>query len=166
MSSNPAEELARSVTAEFRRRMQEEYVPRIAACVARLSREECWRRPGPHGNSIANLLLHLEGNVRQWILCGVGGEEDRRDRDAEFRAAEGDPEALVERLRVTVDRAVGVVDGLRAGDLLRRRTFQGRYEESLLGAVLHVLEHFSGHAGQIYFYTKMLKGVDLEHYDL
>ena len=165
-----AEQLTRAIAAEFRRRLLDEYVPRIAGCVEMLGDDEVWERPGPRSNSVGNLLLHLEGNVRQWVLCGLGGQVDARDRDAEFAATGSTerqrPAELVERLRATVAEAVAVVEGLGPDDMLARRVYQGRYEETGVGAVLHVMEHFSGHAGQIYAHTKRVKNVDLRHYDL
>ncbi len=165
-----AEQLTRAIATEFRRRMLDEYVPRIAGCVAQLSEAQIWEQLGPQSNSVGVLLLHLEGNVRQWILCGVGGQPDTRDRDGEFAAtsASADVSAadLAARLEATVTEAVAIVDRLGPDDLLARRQYQGRYEETGVGAVLHVMEHFSGHAGQIYAHTKQVLGVDLRHYDL
>lgn len=170
MSDTAADQLARETARVFRRYMLDEYVPRIAHCVGMLSEEEIWARPNAHSNSVGNLLRHLEGNVRQWILAGVDGRPDERDRDAEF-AATGEtetasPAELVERLRATVTEAVDVVEGLGPDGLLARGLYQSRYEDSALGAVLHVMEHFSGHAGQIYAFTKQAKDVDLAFYDL
>ena len=71
MTTATTEAMAQAIRTEFRRRMIEEYVPRIEACTARLSTEEVWSRPNAQCNSVGNLLLHLAGNVRQWILCGV-----------------------------------------------------------------------------------------------
>ncbi len=132
--------------------------------------DRLWWRPNEQANSVGNLLLHLTGNVRQWILCGLGGETDRRDRAGEF-AATGTSERrsaaeLMARLQETVAQAVAVVERLGPEELLARRSYQGRYEETGVAAVLHVMEHFSGHAGQIYAHTKQGKGVDLKHYDL
>ena len=170
MTDDRAEHLSRAIAVEFRRRMLEEYVPRIARCVSLLSSEQVWQRPGPYGNSVGNLLLHLEGNVRQWILSGLAGAEDHRDRDGEFAASAAterrDPSELVERLQTTVAESVAVVEGLHADDFLAHKEYQGRYDETGVGAVMHVMEHFSGHAGQIYAYTKQTLGVDLAHYDL
>ena len=169
-SHDRAEDLSRAIAAEYRRRMLEEYVPRVARCVSLLSPQQVWHRPGPHSNSVGNLLLHLEGNVRQWVLSGLAGADDHRDRDSEFAAtAESerrDPSELVERLRGTVAESVAVVEGLRADDLLAHKQYQGLFDETGVGAVLHVMEHFSGHAGQIYSHTKQTLGVDLAHYDL
>ncbi len=163
-----APDLARGIAREFRCYMLDEYVPRIDGCVRRLTEAEVWHRPSPHCNAIGNLLLHLEGNVRQWILCGLGGEPDRRERASEFAAAQSDLSAveLVRRLRATVAAACDVVDRLTPQDLLARKVYQQLFDQSGLAAVLHVLEHFSGHAAQIYAYTKQLRGVDLQHYDL
>lgn len=165
-----AEQLSRAIATEFRRRMLDEYVPRIARCVSLLSPEQVWHRPGPHNNAVGNLLLHLEGNVRQWILSGVGNAEDHRDRAAEFAARaeteRRDPAELMQRLSATVADSVAVVDDLGPDALLEVKQYQGRYAETGVAAVLHVMEHFSGHAGQIYAYTKQTLGVDLAHYDL
>lgn len=159
--------LARGIAVEFRRRMNGEYVPRIRRCVELLGEERAWARPSPVVNSVANLLLHLTGNTTQWILATFGAVADARDRPAEF-AARGGPSAadLVERLASVVDDACDLVDSLSVDELLRERTVQQRYRESGLSVVLHVLEHFSGHAGQIYAATKQATGQDLRFYDL
>ena len=159
--------LARSVAAEFRRRLEGEYAPRIGQCLRRLSAAQVWQRPAANCNSVGNLVLHLCGNVTQWIQVGFGGQPDARDRDGEFAADGGvTADELDARLRAVVAAACGVVDGLSADQLLATRTFQGQFEETGLGAVLHVLEHFSGHAGQIYAWTKQATGRDLNFYDL
>lgn len=161
-------QLVADLGKQFRRRLLEEYVPRIQRCVALLSEAQCWQRPGDHGNPIANLLLHLDGNVRQWILVTFAGEPDRRDRQSEFAAGQQAASAreLLQRLHATVMQAVETVERLDAGALLRTYRIQQRYDETGLAAVLHVLEHFSGHAGQIYAWTKQLTGQDLRFYDL
>lgn len=163
-------QLVTGIAREFRRRMLDEYVPRIERCVAMLGEARCWQRPGVNGNSVANLLLHLEGNMRQWILVTFTGEPDQRDRNSEFRASSAEqtssPGELMQRLRQTVTACVAAVERLDAAALLRRYHIQQRYEETGLAAVLHGLEHFSGHAGQIYAWTKQLSGQDLRFYDL
>jgi uncharacterized damage-inducible protein DinB len=163
-----ARSLAGAIAAAFRRHLVDEGLPQIGRCVALLDAEQIWRRQGALGNSVGNLLLHLEGNVRQWILCGVGGAVDTRDRAAEF-AARGevrDAAALFEALRATVLEAARVVDGLSPEQMVAVRTFQGRFEREVAGALLHVLEHFSGHAYQIYAWTKAMAEVDLAFWEL
>ena len=165
-----ASAIAAETAKQFRKRIQEEYLPRIGKCVSLLDRDQLWDRPGPHNNSVANLLLHLAGNTRQWILSGIAGATDHRDRDGEFTAraetqtASG--EELLANLAATVEEAATVVDNLSPGELLEVRTFQSRWKETGLAAVLHVIEHFSGHAGQIYAYTKQTLGIDLGFYRL
>lgn len=163
-----ARALARGIAREFRRRMCDEYGVRIRHCVGLLTDSQCWHKPGPTGNSIGNLLLHLTGNIRQWILGGVRGDQDHRDRPGEFAAtaAQVPARVLAERLLAVIAEAAVVVDGLPPAQLLEERTFQGRYRETVLAAVLHVMEHCSGHAGQIYAATKQLTGSDLRFYDL
>lgn len=161
-----ASALARGIAAEFRRRLQGEYVPRIARCVARLGDEHLWRRPAANCNSVGNLLLHLRGNVTQWILAGLGEAPDQRQRSAEFAAAAGPGGSeLCAALAATVAAACDVVDRLGPAELLAPRRIQG-YAETGLSATLHVLEHFAGHAGQIYAWTKQVTGDDLRFYDL
>ena len=168
--TSEARQLATGVGQVFRQRILDEYVPRIRHCVSLLDEERLWHRPGPHNNSVANLLLHLTGNTRQWILAGIANQRDDRDRDGEL-AAEHAPdnqsgEELMARLTATVEAAVAVVDQLGPDELLEVRTFQSRWEHTCLSAVLHVVEHFSGHAGQIYAYTKQTLGIDLKFWDL
>jgi uncharacterized damage-inducible protein DinB len=159
--------LVRGIAVEFRRRLQGEYLPRIAYCVKLLGPGLLWQRPGPFGNSVGNLLLHLCGNTTQWILATFGKVADQRQRDLEFAADGGhDGDRLLAALTVVVEQACAVVDGLDAAELLRVRRIQQRYDETGLAAVLHVMEHFSGHAGQIYAWTKQARGVDLKFYDL
>jgi uncharacterized damage-inducible protein DinB len=102
--------------------------------------------------------------VRQWIVCGVGGAPDVRDRDSEFAARNGAPGADLKRaLRQTVSEAIGVIRSLPEARLTERVTIQN-YDVSVLEAIYHVVEHFSMHTGQILFATKMLTGSDLGFY--
>ncbi|MBL8726980.1 MAG: DinB family protein [Planctomycetes bacterium] len=155
------------VAREFRRRLLAEMLPRMRTCCDLLGDERVWQRPAPNCNSVGNLLLHLAGNTTQWILVTFGEFEDRRTREAEFAAdGGGTARELCERLAAVWTRACAVVDALPPAELLRERTIQGRYLETGLAAILHVLEHSSGHAGQIYAWTKQVTGRDLRFYDL
>jgi uncharacterized damage-inducible protein DinB len=135
---------------------------RIETCMGKLTPEQIWTRAADNDNAVGNLVLHLAGNVRQWILCGVGGAEDRRDRDSEFDARSG--ENLLERLRPTVEEAVALIAALPHEKLGERRTIQRHYQVTVLEAIYHVVEHFSEHTGQIIFATKLLTGEDLGFY--
>lgn len=146
----PAEFLARS-----RHYLAYEYPAKIAQCLAVLPAEALWRRADGASNSVGNLLLHLEGNVRQWIVSSVGGAPDHRQRSAEFAATgERDAGELFGTLRATLDEVDTVLERLSAADLATRRTIQGR-DVSVLDAVYHVVEHFAMHTGQIILLTKM-----------
>jgi len=142
----------------------EQLCDRIEVCVGRLTPDQVWGRGTENQNAIGNLLLHLTGNVRQWILSGIGGAEDNRARDQEFSERRSiDPAELVARLRVTVSEAEEVIRHLSAERLMERFTVQG-YEVTKLEAIFHVVEHFSGHTFQIIFATKLLMGEDLGFY--
>jgi len=142
----------------------ETQLARIEACVAKLTQEQIWTRYGENQNAVGNLILHLTGNVRQWILSGVGGAPDVRVRDAEF-AARGLVTAaeLTAGLRGVVEQAVQVIGGLSEHALTQRVTIQG-YDVTKLEAVYHVVEHFTGHAFQIIFATKLLTNADMGFY--
>jgi uncharacterized damage-inducible protein DinB len=142
--------------------LKQVYLPRIVTCLEGLSAQQIWWRPNPASNSAGNLVLHLSGNLRQWIISGLGGAADTRQRDQEF--AEPRPlsrRALVSRLRKTVLETCRVLDKLTVADLARVYTIQG-FRVTGLEAAFHVTEHFSHHAGQIILITKMLEGRDLE----
>ena len=137
---------------------------RIQECLDRLSPEQIWWRPSEENNSVANLVLHLTGNVRQWIISSVGGAEDTRERDAEFAArGQEDLRQLRSGLSDTVAQAVQTIEGLSAARLADSVRVQG-YDKSVLEVVYHVVEHFSQHTGQIIYITKALQKQDLGFY--
>jgi uncharacterized damage-inducible protein DinB len=137
---------------------------RIETCLGKLTAEQIWMRGSENQNAIGNLVLHLAGNVSQWILSGVGGAPDARIRDEEFAARGGvEPQALAGRLREAVDGAAALMRALPHKRLAERTMIQG-YDVTVLKAIFHVVEHFSGHTAQIIFITKMLTGEDLGFY--
>jgi uncharacterized damage-inducible protein DinB len=141
-----------------------QHMGRIEVCVGKLTDDQIWARGRETENAVGNLCLHLAGNVRQWIISSIGGEPDRRTRDAEFNARSGDSGGdLAARLRQTVNAAAAVIDSLTPDQLAARYTIQN-YEVSGLGAVFHVVEHFAQHTAQIIMMTKMLTGTDLGFY--
>lgn len=145
--------------------LKSDFLPKIERCLEKLKDEDMWWRADSESNSIGNLLLHLSGNVRQWIVSGVGSVPDMRERQAEFDAREGIGRAgLLENLRLTLDEADAVLARLAPSELLERRRIQ-ESEVSLLEAIFHVVEHFSMHTGQIILITKMLTQSDLRFYD-
>ena len=137
---------------------------RIETCLAKLNSGQIWARGSEQENAVGNLVLHLCGNVRQWIIAGVGGAPDLRERDSEFAARNGAPASeLAARLRETILEAAGVIDRVSAGRLAERIVVQ-KYDVSVMEAIYHVVEHFSTHTGQIIFATKMLTSEDLGFY--
>jgi uncharacterized damage-inducible protein DinB len=166
-------ETGRAFIEEARRLLREDYLPKIERCLEQLDDAQLWWRPNEQSNSVANLLLHLAGNARQWIVCGVGGGVDDRARDAEFAAGkggqggEGRPGGaeLIERLRATLREADEVLARLDPSVLLETRSIQGLAGVPLLRAVFHVVEHFATHTGQIVLLTKLLAARDLAFYD-
>jgi len=137
---------------------------RIEDCLGRLTPDQIWMRSSDNENSVGNLVLHLCGNVRQWIGYGVGGQPDLRDRDSEFAARGGlQPVELSQRLQATISDAAGISRHLAPERLPETRTIQ-KYDVTVMEAILHVVEHFAQHTGQIIFATKLLTGQDLGYY--
>lgn len=133
----------------------------IEACLGRLSDEQIWSRGGAHENAIGNLILHLCGNARQWVVSGVGGAKDARDRDAEFAAkGEWTRTQLLTHLKGTVDEAVTVLEQVTPERLTEIVTPQ-QHSVPVLEAIYQVVAHFQQHTGQIIFATKILSGEDL-----
>lgn len=158
-------EVAEAFIAQARTLLISDYLPKIERCLERLSDEEVWWRANDESNSIGNLLLHLAGNVRQWITSGVGGGADRRLRQVEFDERSMIPRTeLLAQLRETLKEVDGVLARLDPSSLLEQRRIQG-HDVTILHAIFHVVEHFSTHTGQIILITKMLKTDDLKFYD-
>lgn len=158
-------EIGQAFITRSRHHFAEDFLPKIERCLELLSDEQIWWRVNPQSNSIGNLLLHLSGNVRQWIVSGVGGSPDERDRDAEFAQRANIPrDELLSRLRQTLSEADAALARFDTDRLLDRLQIQG-CDVTALEAILHVVEHFSMHTGQIILMAKMFAEVDLGFYD-
>jgi uncharacterized damage-inducible protein DinB len=150
--------------ARSRYHLIDDFLPKIERCLERLTDDQASWRPNEQSNSIGNLVLHLCGNARQWIVCGVGGAADSRDRNAEFAQRGVIPRAELQRLlRQTLNDVDATLRQYDTDRLLESRTIQGS-KVSALEAILHVVEHFSMHTGQILVLTKMLTNTDLAFY--
>lgn len=147
-------DLAAHFLARTHHYLAHEYPVKLERCVSALPPEAVWARTGEDSNSVGNILVHLEGNVRQWILGGVGGAPDHRHRAAEFAAREGaDGPTLMRALLKTLADADAVISGLGERQLAETRTIQGR-DLTVFAAVYHVVEHFAMHVGQVILLTK------------
>ncbi|MFL5618548.1 MAG: DUF1572 family protein [Gemmatimonadaceae bacterium] len=147
-------DIARAFLDHSRRYLVREYPTKIQRCLEVLPAQALWRRDDASENCVGNLLLHLSGNVRQWIVSGVGGAPDARRRSTEFDAREGAGASdLMAGLLETLREADEVLASLDERSLGEGRRIQGR-DVNVLDAVYHVVEHFSMHTGQIILLTK------------
>jgi uncharacterized damage-inducible protein DinB len=152
--------------AQSREYLTGHYLPKIRAAVERLSEEDTWWRPNEASNSVGNLMLHLAGNIRQWIVSGVGGAPGSRDRNAEFARRDPLPrDELVAILTEAVLEADAVLARTDPAGLNDRCAVQGR-TVTALQAVYHAVEHFGMHTGQILYVAKLRTGRDLGFYRL
>jgi uncharacterized damage-inducible protein DinB len=147
-------DLAREFIARSRFYLNEEYRTKLRRAVNALPADVIWQRANEGSNSVGNLLLHLAGNVGQWIVSGVGGAPDTRDRPAEFNTRGGaSADELLARLEGVLTEADSVIARLTPDDLTQRRTIQGR-DVTVMAAVYSAVQHFSTHLGQIIMVAK------------
>lgn len=149
---------------ETKRRILEESIPRCIQCLDKLTDVEIWYRPNGNVVSVGNLILHLCGNARQWILSGIFDQPDTRARHQEFDTQGPlDRSYLLEKLTKLSRDLDQALDTLTADQLTKVKNVQG-FEESVIGILIHVTEHFSYHTGQIVYFTKSKKDVDMGFY--
>ena len=130
-----------------------------------LDEEDVWKRPNDSSNSMGNLILHLCGNINQYIISSLGGKDDVRVRDEEFEKSGGlSKTRLLEQIEDVIEQAKQVISTVSTKELLLMREVQG-FNLSGIGVVMHVVEHLSYHTGQIAFWIKFLKNKDLGFYD-
>lgn len=159
------QDFAQAFLVQSRTFLKGEYLPRIEKALATLSEEDFWWRPNAASNSAGNLVLHLAGNVRQWIVHGLGGAVDLREREKEFGARGGVAKAeALARLQASVDDACTVIEQMDADGLAATYTPQA-HEVTGFEAIYHVVEHFSMHTGQILWIAKARTGEGLGFYD-
>lgn len=154
-------------------RLREDYLVKINAALAELSDEQIWWRPNEASNSIGNLILHLAGNIRQWMIAGVGGAVDTRNRTHEFAARDQISKAeLLRLLAGTLEESDAVLAKLESETVaeksdapLQRECVPQGFTQTVLDAIFHVVEHFSYHTGQIVFIAKLQVGGRIQFYD-
>jgi uncharacterized damage-inducible protein DinB len=142
-----------------------EYPTKIRLALEPLDETTIWKRETPESNSIGNLLLHLAGNVREWVVSGIGGEPSDRNRAQEFAVSSGFTKSeLLSDLASSVRDADKILSRVSEADLDREVSIQGR-DTTVLAAVYHVVEHFSMHTGQIIMLAKMYSARPIRFYD-
>lgn len=161
-----AQEIGKAFITQARSHLTNDFMPKIQRCFDLINEGDVWWRSHETDNSIGNLSLHLAGNVRQWIISGVGGQPDIRERQKEFAQREALPkESLWSALKSTVEDSDQVLANFPVERLMEKKVIQG-FNQTALQVIFHVVEHFSFHAGQIIYITKLRKGMDLKFYNL
>lgn len=153
---------AEQLKSECIRRLDESE-GRITRCLELLSHEQIWKRPNANLSSVGNLVLHLCGNVGQWINSTLGGAADLRERDLEFQRTDIPKEELLAALAKVLGEARNAIGQLSEEAITQPYRVQG-FQESGTAILVHVVEHFSYHTGQISLHTKLALDVDLGYY--
>ena len=137
----------------------------IQIAFAKIDENQIWKRPNSSSNSLGNLVLHLCGNMTQYVIASLGEQEDKRKRDLEFDTKEGLSKAeLLVQLKDTVSLVNSTITSATEEQLLKKRNVQG-FNFSGMGCVIHAVEHYSYHTGQIAFWVKQLVNEPLGFYD-
>ena len=157
-------DLAQTIIDESISRLKESH-HKIVAALAILDESSIWWKPNENSNSIGNILLHLCGNLTQYILSGIGGLPDHRNRTEEFiHHTPIAKEELVQKLEAIMDSVYAVIDQCDDAELLKLRGVQC-YQMTDVGILIHVTEHLSYHTGQIVYFAKWKTGRSMNFYD-
>ena len=161
---NPDATVAQLLVQQVHHRLFVESVPGILKCLDQLTEAEVWARANSNTVSVGNLVLHLCGNVRQWVIAGLGGGADNRQRQQEFDATGPLPtQTLIELLHTLQADVTACLNTLTPEALTQTYSVQG-FEETGVSILVHVTEHFSYHTGQITYMVKHRKDIDLQYY--
>ena len=156
--------LTSHIKEEFKRRIFDESYERIFVCLNLLSKEQVWQSPNENTNSIGNLILHLMGNANQWIIGSFGNKDVNRQRSKEFIPGQNlDKVELINRLKELKSEMIPLIDALSETDLVENYKVQV-YNEKGINILIHVVEHFSYHTGQIALLTKLIADKELNFY--
>jgi uncharacterized damage-inducible protein DinB len=158
------EQIKEELIKDIRVRIFEECFPRIKQCLEELDEKQIWLKPNENSNSIGNLVLHVCGNIRQYVISGIGNQKDVRERSLEF--SEAGPlqnEQLFKKIDLLLKDIDVVLSNIIPSDLLLMKKVQG-FDMSVTSILVHITEHLSYHTGQIAYATKQLKNIDLKFY--
>lgn len=154
-----------NVAYEFELRILKEGIEKIKKCLTLLSETEVWMQANANTNSVGNLIVHLEGNLRQYILSGIRGDADIRKRNDEFdHSRTMHIDDAVNNLIAAATEAKDYLHSIPETMLIEEKEAQG-FSMTVLSMIIHVIEHFSYHVGQITYITKMIKNVDTAYYE-
>lgn len=159
------ENILASIKTNFHKYVIDESMTRIKICLEQLSPQQLSARSNSNSNSITHLILHLCGNGRQYIISGIGGYEDIRIRKEEFGNLRSySKQDLIDLLDQTGHEMWQLIDNLKFDQLMVNHNIQC-FTMTTLDAIIHVIEHFTYHTGQIVYQTKHLKDIDLKFYE-
>jgi len=159
-----SKQIKNEIVKDIRVRIFDESFPRIVQCLHLLDPDKIWLKPNKNSNSIGNLVLHVCGNIRQYVVSGIGGRKDIRERKLEFMENVTTTKAdLISKMDELLLDVSNVLDTIEPTDLVEIKEVQG-FTMSITSILIHVTEHLSYHTGQIAFYTKLLEDTDLKFY--
>ena len=153
------------VIQELNLRIFDESYKRIEICLQFIDEHDVWQSPNKNIPSIGNIILHLCGNVRQWLLAGLDSQKDIRNRPKEFNQTSSLKKDELLELMYELKEDVTFFTKKMKDELLNENFTIQDFSVTGYSAVSHVIEHFSYHTGQITILTKLCKNVNTEYYD-
>ena len=156
------DQLGKAYVEWSRSRLMNQYWPRIQKCMDQLSEDDLWWREHESNNSVANLVIHLTGNLEQFVLSAIGGAPDTRNRVQEFAERKRSSKSeLSRRLSDALEKSDRTLADFDPGRLLAPAKIQDR-ERPCFEIIAIVVEHFALHVGQIIYITKLRTGKELK----
>jgi hypothetical protein len=128
----------------------------VEQCMGQLDDGHIWYRAHPRDNAIGNLILHIVGSLRQWVLGGIGGQPDTRNRPAEFSTLQSkSKDELAKILRETIEECCSVIESLPTVRIIEPKRIQDT-DTTIAYALVGAVSHLSIHVGQMQFIAKSL----------
>src|SRR5665213_1122760 len=118
-----------------------------------------WTKPPGISNSIGNLVLHLEGNLREYIGRQLGGVPYSRRREREFSEAGLTIDNLLARVEPLATQIPEIISGLSDADL--NRVYPEEPFNSPISTAQYLVSlnsHLNYHLGQIDYLRRTLTG--------
>lgn len=141
-----------------------ENLDKIISCLSLLDEAQIWHKPNTHTNSVANLILHLCGNVTQYIITSLTEKKDERNRASEFSTrntlSKNELEKMITQCIINANK---IIESTTETRIKSNQVVQG-FNLSGIGNIVHACEHLSYHTGQIALLTKLMTNQDLGFY--
>ncbi|NGM83786.1 DUF1572 domain-containing protein [Paenibacillus sp. 7124] len=134
----------------------EEIQRRIIFVLDQLSDEQVNWRPNESSNSIANLIVHISGNINERIARGINKKDVTRNRDEEFEELYRTKQELIQLTNVSLLEIIETTKSMTEETFMKTQIVRDR-ERTNWDVLIQCATHFSEHLGQVFYIGKMIK---------